>query len=382
MSGMTRRERLMATLRGRPVDRPAVNFYEISTLAPNADDPDEFNVCNHPSWRPLLKLAEDETDLICMSSAGRSPAHPSCRSEFLSVKTYMENGSRFTRTTVKVAGRELTSLDRRDPEVNTIWNLEHLLKGPEDLEAYLELPDEFFAFEPDLAPLEKAEELVADRGIVMVDTGDPICEAAQLFSMEDYLVVAMTERSLFTRLLDKLSAPLYEFSRKVSAGFPEHLWRIYGPEYAGEPYMSPELFDLYVGRYTKPIIEAIHDHGGYARLHMHGSIRSALPTIAEMGADGLDPIEPPPLGDVDLAYVRREFGKQMVLFGNLESRDIENMPTEQFTEVVSRSLREGTSGSGRGFVLMPSSCPYGREIGDLVLANYQAMVRLAKEFTG
>jgi len=29
---MTRRERLMATLRGEPVDRPPVSFYEISSF--------------------------------------------------------------------------------------------------------------------------------------------------------------------------------------------------------------------------------------------------------------------------------------------------------------------------------------------------------------
>jgi len=41
---MTRRERLMATLRGEPVDRPAVNFYEIGGFAIDPSDPDEF--CN------------------------------------------------------------------------------------------------------------------------------------------------------------------------------------------------------------------------------------------------------------------------------------------------------------------------------------------------
>ncbi len=41
---MTRRERLMATLRGDPVDRPAVSFYEINGLDENPDNPDPFNI--------------------------------------------------------------------------------------------------------------------------------------------------------------------------------------------------------------------------------------------------------------------------------------------------------------------------------------------------
>ena len=59
-------------------------------------------------------------------------------------------------------------------------------------------------------------------------------------------------------------------------------------------------------------------------------------------------------GDVELAYVRREFGRDIVLFGNIEVSDIENMPPTEFEKVVEKALREGTSGEGRGFVLLPS----------------------------
>ena len=66
----------------------------------------------------------------------------------------------------------------------------------------------------------------------------------------------------------------------------------------------------------------------------------------------------------------------MVLFGNLEISDIENLPTPQFSEKVKRALEEGTSGSGRGFVLMPSACPYGRELSPLTLKNYEKIIEL------
>jgi hypothetical protein len=68
MGNMTRRERLTATLRGEPVDRPAVNFYEIGGFLVNPDDPDEYNIYNSPSWKPLLDLAEERTDIIRLVS--------------------------------------------------------------------------------------------------------------------------------------------------------------------------------------------------------------------------------------------------------------------------------------------------------------------------
>ena len=51
----------MATLQGRPVDRPAVNLYEIGGFVVDPSDPDPFNVYNDPSWQPLLRLAEQRT---------------------------------------------------------------------------------------------------------------------------------------------------------------------------------------------------------------------------------------------------------------------------------------------------------------------------------
>jgi hypothetical protein len=99
-----------------------------------------------------------------------------------------------------------------------------------------------------------------------------------------------------------------------------------------------------------------------------------------MGADAIDPIEPPPQGDVELSYVREKYGKDIVLFGNLEIADIENLPTDQFAEKVKRALDEGTSGDGRGFVLMPSASPYGRELSLLTMKNYETIVRLVEAF--
>ena len=43
---MTRRDRLMATLQGRPVDRPAVSFYELNGLDEDPFNHDPYNIYN------------------------------------------------------------------------------------------------------------------------------------------------------------------------------------------------------------------------------------------------------------------------------------------------------------------------------------------------
>ena len=385
---MNRRERLMATLSGRPVDRPAVNFYEVGGFNVDPSDPDEFNIYNDPSWKPLLQLAEEQTDLIRMRSPVKSRSHEvksdasdgSSRDEFFKTGEYTEKGCLFTFTTLKIGGRNMKSLTRRSHDVDTVWTVEHLLKNAEDLKAYLELPDEIFVEDVDVTGLIEEDEKLGNSGIIMVDTEDPICAAASLFSMEDFTVVAMTEQKLFHRLLEKLSVHIQARTEKTAQAFPGHLWRIYGPEYATEPYLPPGLFKEYVVRYTGTMVEAIQRHGGFARVHCHGRTKAVLDYIVEMGAAAIDPIEPPPQGDVELEYVRSKYGKELVLFGNIEVADIENCEPGDFEKIVEKSLIDGTKGEGKGFVLMPSSAPYGREITPRVMANYETMVRLANKF--
>jgi uroporphyrinogen-III decarboxylase len=377
----------MATLNGRPVDRPAVSFYEIGGLTMDPADPDRFNIYRDPSWRSLLELAEERTDLIRMRSPVRAQSHQAwgadeeaTAKEFFKTEHYVDNGRRMTRTTLRIGDRTMTSLTRRDPDVDTVWTVEHLLKSNEDVRAYLEVPDEAFTETIDVTPLVEEEQRLGERGIVMVDTEDPLCTAATLFSMADFTIFAMTENALCHRLLEKCARMIQRRTEQVARQFPGHLWRIYGPEFATEPYLPPHLFDEYVVRYTGPMVSAIKSHGGFARVHIHGRIRNVLDAVVEMGADAIDPIEPPPQGDVDLAFIRAKYGKNLVLFGNLEIADIENAEPNKFERLVRRALAEGTHGEGRGFVLMPSACPYGRTLSERTLQNYETMVRCVEDF--
>jgi hypothetical protein len=377
--GMARRERLMATLRGEPVDRPAVNFYEIGGFQIDPSDPDEFNVYSDPSWQPLLQLAEEHTDLIRMRSPITSRSHEVDVSHHQLVE-YIEDGYRFKHMTLKAGDRILTSLTRRGPDVDTLWTIEYLLKNVDDLKAYLEVPDEVFAEKVDVTKLIEEDERLAERGIIMIDTEDPLCAAASLFSMADFTVVALTEQKLFHQLLEKLSRHIYTRTQTTARLFSGHLWRIYGPEYATEPYLPPHLFKEYVTRYTGPMVEMIQKHGGFARIHCHGRIRAVLDDIVGMNPTAIDPIEPPPQGDIELSEVRRRYGRELVLFGNIEFADIEHTDPTAFEKIVAKVLKDGTTGEGKGFVLMPSSAPISRTISPTIMKNYETMIRLATNF--
>jgi hypothetical protein len=378
---MNRRDRLMASLRGEPVDRPAVSFYELNGLDEKPEDPDPLNIFSHPSWRPLLELAREKTDRIVMRRVAFKDVLPDPLEEIAKVERFTKDGSLHTLKTIQVGNRLLTCRTRQDPDVNTVWTLEHLLKDDQDLKAFLQIPFQEDAGSVDTSPVLDTEAALGDTGIVMIDTPDPLCLAASLFDMAEYTIVGLTEPRLFRQLLDRFASRLQPTMEAVAEALPGRLWRIYGPEYASPPYLPPRLFREYVCSYDSPMIASIQRQMGFARIHSHGNLRLILDDILAMGADALDPIEPPPQGDVELAYVREKYGKQLTLFGNLEVSDIENLPTNQFEQKVKRALEEGTSGEGRGFVLMPSACPCGRELSSRTIRNYAKMVEMVEDLT-
>ena len=123
---MTRRERLMATLRGEPVDRPAVSFYEIGGMRIDPADPDPFNVYHDPSWRPLLELAEEETDLIRMRSAVRARSHEAWDASGSSAAAEVRRELMATETEEK----DVFALLGHFPALNTTYSISREHKKP------------------------------------------------------------------------------------------------------------------------------------------------------------------------------------------------------------------------------------------------------------
>lgn len=370
---MTRKERLMATLKGQPVDRPAVSFYELDGYNQDETNPDPFNIFTHPSWQPLLQLVREKTDRIVLCNIPF--VHPPTELEQRTKTTlwYDENGSRHEETEIQLEGCVLHAHTRRDMDIDTVWVLEHLIKDQDELEAWLALPENEIGI-PDYRGALEAERALGDDGIIMIETGDAVCALAGLLGMENFMIFAMTETELFERALHRLQRELVAKTRRIATDLPGRLWRIYGPEYACAPYLPPDLYRKYVTAYDKELVDIIHSTNGFARLHQHGRQKDVLPYTLETGCDGIDPVEPIPHGDISLLDVRKSYGKELVLFGNLEIRDIEQLTPEEFEPLVVRTIEEGTYGEGKGFVLMPSACPLGRVLAENTLTNYRKII--------
>ena len=219
--------------------------------------------------------------------------------------------------------------------------------------------------------------MLGDTGIAMIDTPDPLCLAAGLFDMATYTIIAATE------LLPARSSDVWARTEAIARALPGRLWRsqpslLIVAALPAPPVCSGSTWFATTRRWCRSSSVT----AGSRVIHSHGRLRLILDAIASTGCDGLDPIEPPPQGDMALAEVRARHGQQMVLFGNLEASDLEvNLPFERVcSQGAAVPWLKGRRARGGGFVLMSSSIPYGRVLPDLALRNYQIMIQEVERF--
>ncbi len=364
---MNSRERLLRTFRREPVDRVPVSTYELVGW-----NPDSFEN-QAPSYRRLMDKIRADTDCIYMW--GWTP--------------FRESGLWDRRTETSPDGRQTTYERLRTPKgdlsrtrvtmpkVHTVWTTEHLLKGPEDAECYLSvLPQLHTIDEAKIAAAREsyaiARERVGDRGVIMCSGGDPSYPVPELFEFGRFTIMCLEDRDLILALIDAFTEPILDVYRvEAENGFGD-LHRLCGPEYYTPPYLPPEYFREMVVPGAKAAAEILHEGGIFLRLHCHGRVRGALPMIVEIGADGIDPIEPPPDGDIPLDEVKATYGKDLVLFGNTELKLLEQASPAEVDAAVKAQMDAAKEGGG--YVLMPTAAPINEPLDPKTEANYFAWI--------
>ena len=86
--------------------------------------------------------------------------------------------------------------------------------------------------------------------------------------------------------------------------------------------LSPRHLEEYTVPFVRAIKSVAAKHDVPIQYHMCGRSREAIPILVEAGIDGMDALECPPTGNVDLAEVKERFGDRISLRGNVNSIDV------------------------------------------------------------
>lgn len=346
---MTSKERLLKTFNGEKVDRVPISLYEF-------DGHYDSWIYNYQEYVEILEYAKGRTDKM-------SPWYPisdkpvlfygELSPDAIESYTWQKGYSIYTRTVIMTPKGELTTLKRQDKGVHTTWTIEYLCKDERDADKVLSL--DYIPWKPSTDSFFRKIESIGDAGIVIGDIPDALCLTVELFGFYKFLTLYIENSSLVFRLMDFFQERLCNYLEHLLLNGVTTVYRICGPEYATPPYLAPREFERLVVRYDRELVELLHRYGGKARLHSHGKVKDVLDFILKMEIDAIDPLEPPPDGDITLKEARSILGERMVLIGNIEERLFEIGTKAEIDIAVRTAIEEGASNGP--FILCPTAMP-------------------------
>ncbi len=175
---------------------------------------------------------------------------------------------------------------------------------------------------------------------------------------------------LVGELLDKITDYKVEVAKRiVKLGFKAgHMGDDLGTQVG--PFFSPKMFKEIVKPRIKRLWQVYKDAGMYMMLHSCGCVTAFLPDLIEIGLDVIEPVQP----CMNLEYIKKEYGKDLIFWGGIDTQTVLPMGTPQeVRELARKTIR--ILGQGGGHIIGPAQ----EIMKDVPLKNIVALVETIVE---
>ena len=132
------------------------------------------------------------------------------------------------------------------------------------------------------------------------------------------------------------------------------------------PFLSPRHFDEFIAPYLSRLIGAYRDMDYYVIKHTDGNIMPIIDRLIEAKPHALHSLDPQ--GGVDIAEVKRLYGDQVCLIGNVNCGMLDTGTDEEVIDSTEYALRHGAPGGG--YIFSTSNCVYT----GMRLSRYELML--------
>ena len=88
--------------------------------------------------------------------------------------------------------------------------------------------------------------------------------------------------------------------------------------FAGSGFLSPEMYEEFILPFESRLAKAVRDEGKAIYTHTCGAIGDRLELLCRAGISGIECLDPPPLGDVDIAEAVKLLNGRIFIKGNVD----------------------------------------------------------------
>jgi hypothetical protein len=305
---MTGKERIMRIFQGKETDRPALKLWGARI----------GQKLIHPAYKPVYELATEMTDIMDGASSKFNIYFGAGEDVKISYENKPLPDSHWADrvTYIRLPDRRLRSVYRYSTIGHPGYDMEYFVKEPEDLKALLRI--KYLPYPVDISSYINTVEKTGDKGIVLFSLDHAAYAVYRLMGSECFALMCMDERELIAEAVETYATRIREHVKTVLDTGIKPVFGWVGPELCIPPLVREKEFEDFVFNTDKSLCDLIHDAGGYVWVHCHGRVGKLLTRFMAMGVDVLNPIEPPPLGDITLKEAIEITGNGMGLEGNIE----------------------------------------------------------------
>ena len=381
---MTARERLFASLDGKPTDR-----VPIWLLFPYHPTYYYVDVRNHPDYRPIYEASKKYAIMLNRRNLGvpldvsklrlRKESIPLFTPE-VAYRSEDENkdGLKISREYIEYKGQSIFE------EIQTTTfgsKVKKPIDSDEALEFFCSLPIETNTkrLEAELEKrltdyLREKAEFPEEYGAMMLDLGEPIIPIYFGAKLEEYAVWSLMHSDRIKEFQDRAMQRLRIIYKWVLERDLADIYFLVGTELASPPLVSRDTFQKWIVPYDKELIDMIHSYDKKVIQHYHGQIRDVLSEFSYMGADAIHTIEAPPVGNCTFTQAYKEVGDEITLIGNIQYEDFRSFSKKQMVAAVNAVLDEC---KGKRFILSPSAGPFLEPLPKQMIENYITFMETA-----
>ena len=146
----------------------------------------------------------------------------------------------------------------------------------------------------------------------------PFSQWLELLDHADALMALVEAPARVTACLARLADGASALGRGQAAAGVDAL--LISSAFAGAGFISKRQYRTFVLPFERAVVEGVKQ--AYPELpvytHTCGAIGDRLDLMEETGTDGIDTLDPPPLGTVDLAAAKTRLGQRLFIKGNLD----------------------------------------------------------------
>ena len=192
----------------------------------------------------------------------------------------------------------------------------------------------------------KAVKKLAGDISIHAEVFSPFTHFLELFGYQEALIGMMIYPDICKKLLEYFTKiALAEVNVYAAEGGIDAI--LVSSAFAGAGFISRDDYRQFVMPYEDVVFKEIKAHNLFSYVHTCGAIGDRLDLMAQTSVDGIDTLDPPPLGTVHLNEAKDKYGKRFFLKGNLDSiNELLNADDKTFEEAVIGRIKTGKPGSG------------------------------------